>query len=111
MYHVLAEDEAGILNRIATMDADHQNNPAEILKFIAKFGEGYDFVIGHRVKVPFFRAVNSFVFNKIVSVLSGVKIHDINCGLKVFRREAIENMKFYGELQRFFPIFIFRFRS
>ena len=91
---------------LVTIDADHQDDPAEIPRFLEKLDEGYDFVIGHRVRVPLWRALGSRSFNIIVSVLSGIRIHDLNCGLKAFRRDSIANIKLYGELQRFFPIFV-----
>lgn len=89
---------------IVTLDGDLQDNPAEIEKFLAKIENGKDFVCGKRTKVPFPRKVFSRTFNIIVSIFSGVKLSDINCGFKVFKREVVEDITLYGELQRFLPV-------
>ncbi|MCJ7785589.1 MAG: glycosyltransferase, partial [Desulfobacterales bacterium] len=91
---------------VITMDADLQDRPEEIQKFIQKIDQEFDLIIGHRIKVPFFRSIFSKAFNKVVSLLSGVEINDINCGLKAFKRSAIKDLRLYGELQRLFPIFV-----
>ncbi|MGD9201028.1 MAG: glycosyltransferase family 2 protein [Chitinispirillia bacterium] len=90
---------------IITMDADLQDEPEEIPRFITKLEEGYDLVSGWKKnrKDPITKIISSRVFNSVVSLLSGVKIHDFNCGFKAYRREVVENLDVYGELHRFLP--------
>jgi len=91
---------------IITLDADLQNDPADIPILLAKLNEGYDIVSGWRVerKEPFFlRRLPSIVANWLISGVIGVKLHDYGCSLKVYRREVIENIHLYGELHRFIP--------
>jgi glycosyltransferase involved in cell wall biosynthesis len=91
---------------VFTMDADLQDDPAEIPQFLAKLDEGYDLVSGWKYPRhdPPTKTVPSFFFNRMVSVTTGVKLHDINCGFKAYRREVIEDVKLYGELHRFIPV-------
>jgi glycosyltransferase involved in cell wall biosynthesis len=102
--------QAGFLqargDTIVTIDADLQDDPAEIPMLLAKLDEGYDLVSGwkaHR-RDPFFRRLFSRVFNSFVALLSGVRLHDINCGLKAYRAEVVRGMRLYGELHRFIPV-------
>jgi glycosyltransferase involved in cell wall biosynthesis len=102
--------QAGFLqargDTIVTIDADLQDDPAEIPMLLAKLEEGYDLVSGwkaHR-RDPLFRRLFSRVFNSFVAVLSGVRLHDINCGLKAYRAEVVRGMRLYGELHRFIPV-------
>ncbi len=90
---------------IITMDADLQDDPKEIPKFIEKIKEGYDLVSGWKKerKDPITKKLPSKIFNKLASILTGVKIHDFNCGYKAYRREVIENLEIYGELYRYIP--------
>ncbi|MDD5439678.1 MAG: glycosyltransferase family 2 protein [Candidatus Omnitrophica bacterium] len=91
---------------IVTMDADLQNDPDDIPALIAKLGEGYDIVSGWRDKRkdPFFsRKLPSFCANKLISFLTGVKLHDYGCTLKAYRKDVIRNMRLYGEMHRFIP--------
>ena len=88
------------------MDGDFQDNPENILKMINKIDEGYDFVNGKRTKVPFPRNLTSKAFNGIVSILTGIHVPDINCGLKLFKAEVLREVRLYGELQRFMPMLI-----
>lgn len=91
---------------IITMDADLQDDPAEIPNLISKINEGYDLVSGwkfHR-NDPIGKTLPSKLFNKTVSLFSGIKIHDFNCGLKAYKKEALENIDVYGELHRFLPV-------
>jgi glycosyltransferase involved in cell wall biosynthesis len=90
---------------IITMDADLQDEPEEIPRFITRLEEGYDLVSGwkkHR-KDPITKIISSKIFNSVTSLLSGVKIHDFNCGFKAYKREVVENLDVYGELHRFLP--------
>ncbi len=91
---------------VFTMDADLQDDPAEIPLFLDKLAEGYDLVSGWKYPRhdPPTKTVPSFFFNRMVWMTTGVKLHDINCGFKAYRREIIEEVKLYGELHRFIPI-------
>ena len=91
---------------IVTMDADLQDDPAEIPNLLAKLHEGFDVVSGwKRVRHdPWHKVWPSRVFNFLVSRLTDVRLHDHNCGLKVFRREVIHEVRLYGELHRFVPV-------
>ncbi len=90
---------------IITMDADLQDDAREIPNFIQKLEEGYDLVSGWRSKRqdPFSKILPSRLFNYLTSTLTGVKIHDFNCGFKCYRKEVIEDLSLYGELHRYVP--------
>ena len=92
-------------NIIVTMDGDLQNSPKDIPKFINKIEEGYDFVSGWRVNRydPVLRKIPSYVLNKIICKITGVNLHDYNCGMNAVRKSIIENMDRYGEMRKFFP--------
>ena len=92
--------------RIVTMDGDLQDNPAEISKLLAKLDEGFDLVSGWKRERhdPWHKVFPSRVFNWLVSRLTGVYLHDHNCGLKAYRREVIHEIRLYGELHRFIPV-------
>jgi glycosyltransferase involved in cell wall biosynthesis len=92
--------------RIVTMDGDLQDNPAEIGKLLAKLDEGFDVVSGWKRTRhdPWHKVLASRVFNRLVSRLMGVHLHDHNCGLKAFRREVMHEIRLYGELHRFVPV-------
>lgn len=94
--------EGGI---IITMDADLQDDPAEIPRFLEALADGADLVSGwkQRRHDPFYRVGASRFFNWVVSVAAGLKLHDYNCGFKAYRREVVEEMHLYGELHRFIP--------
>lgn len=91
---------------VFTMDADLQDDPSEIPLFLDKLNEGYDLVSGWKYPRhdPPSKTIPSFFFNRMVWATTGVKLHDINCGFKAYRREIIEDVKLYGELHRFIPI-------
>ena len=94
---------------IFTLDADLQDNPAEIPYFLNKLNEGYDLVSGWKKvrKDPSFSKVfPSRIINFITRLLTGVNIHDTNCGFKVYKKEVVENLNLYGELYRFIPILL-----
>lgn len=97
-------------NIIITMDADIQDEPEEIPAFLKKINEGYDLVSGWKFnrQDPFSKRFPSKVFNKVISIVSGVNIHDFNCGFKIYRREVIEDIPLYGELHRYIPILAYR---
>lgn len=93
---------------IIPMDADLQNDPADIGKLLDKLDEGYDVVSGWRKERQdefITRLIPSWIANKIISVISGVKLHDYGCSLKVYRREVLQDVKLYGEMHRFVPIY------
>ena len=91
---------------VVTIDADLQDDPAEIPKLLAKLDEGFDLVSGWKTRRndPLLRRLFSKVFNSATGVVSGVKLHDVNCGLKAYRAEVLQGMRLYGELHRFIPI-------
>ncbi len=91
---------------VFTIDADLQDDPAEVPNFLAKLGEGFDVVSGWK-KIrhdPWHKVLPSRVFNAVVSRKTGVKLHDHNCGFKAFRREVLPHLKLYGERHRFVPV-------
>jgi glycosyltransferase involved in cell wall biosynthesis len=92
---------------IVTMDADLQDDPEEIPRLVAKLEEGYDLVSGWKKKRndPIGKTVPSKFFNWMVATATGLKLHDINCGLKVYRRAVTDHIKVYGQLHRFLPVF------
>ncbi len=91
---------------VITMDADLQNDPADIPLLLEKIEEGYDVVSGWRVhrQDPFLtRRVPSIIANWLISQVTGVHLHDYGCSLKAYRREVVKNVQLYGELHRFIP--------
>jgi dolichol-phosphate mannosyltransferase len=92
--------------RIVTLDGDLQDDPAEIRRLLAKLDEGFDVVSGWKRERhdPWHKVLPSRVFNWLVSHLTGVYLHDHNCGLKAFRREVMHEIRLYGELHRFVPV-------
>jgi len=91
---------------IVTIDADLQDSPAEIPKLLAKLDDGFDVVSGWKVERhdPWHKRWPSKAFNYLVGRLTGVRLHDHNCGLKCFRRDVIHEIRLYGELHRFVPV-------
>jgi dolichol-phosphate mannosyltransferase len=91
---------------LLTVDADLQDDPAEIPRFLAKLNEGYDVVSGWRQarRDPWHKTWPSWVFNRLVSWLTGVKLHDHNCGMKCYGAEVFREIRLYGELHRFIPV-------
>jgi glycosyltransferase involved in cell wall biosynthesis len=93
---------------IIPMDGDLQNDPEDILPLLQKIGEGYDVVSGWRKgrKDPFLtRRLPSMIANKIISWIGGVYLHDYGCTLKAYRRDILKNIRLYGEMHRFIPIY------
>jgi len=90
---------------IVTMDADLQDDPGEIPNFIQKLDEGYDLVSGWRStrQDSFFKIFFSRLFNYLTAILTGLRIHDFNCGFKSYRKEVIKDLSLYGELHRYVP--------
>lgn len=95
---------------IITMDADLQDDPNEIPNLLAKLDEGNDLVSGWKKKRhdPIGKTLPSKVFNRVTSMVAGIRLHDFNCGLKAYRREAAEDSLpyLYGELYRFLPAIV-----
>jgi glycosyltransferase involved in cell wall biosynthesis len=91
---------------IITMDADLQDDPREIPNLLKKLDEGFDLVSGWKKKRydPITKTIPSRIFNFVVSTLTGIKIHDFNCGLKAYRKEVTQDIKVYGELHRYLPV-------
>lgn len=91
---------------IVSMDGDLQNDPADIPLLVSKLEEGYDLVSGWRKmrKDPFLnRRLPSIIANRIISLLTGVRLHDYGCTLKAFKSEVAKSLKLYGEMHRFIP--------
>jgi len=91
---------------VVTIDADLQDDPGEIPKLLAKLEEGFDLVSGWKTRRndPFPRRLFSRIFNWVTGIISGVHLHDVNCGLKAYRAEVLKGMRIYGELHRFIPV-------
>lgn len=92
-------------NVVITMDADLQDDPEEIPELIGVLNTGYDLVSGWK-KIrydPFIKKHTSKLFNYFTSKLSGIKLHDFNCGLKAYKRDVVKSLKIYGEMHRYIP--------
>ncbi len=92
---------------VITMDADLQDDPTEIPKMLEQLDSGkYDVVSGWKYprKDPLEKRVFSFVFNRVTDMFTGVKLHDMNCGFKVYRSEVVKELHIYGDLHRYIPI-------
>jgi glycosyltransferase involved in cell wall biosynthesis len=90
------------------MDADMQNDPADIIRLLEKLDEGYDVVSGWRKDRQdklITRKIPSMLANRLISWIGGVPLHDYGCSLKAYRRESIEDVRLYGEMHRFIPIY------
>jgi len=90
---------------IVTLDGDLQNDPSDIPLLLKKIDEGFDIVSGWRKnrKDHFSRVIPSKIANAIISLTTGVRLHDYGCSLKAYRVECIRSLKAYGEMHRFFP--------
>jgi glycosyltransferase involved in cell wall biosynthesis len=91
---------------VLQMDADLQDDPAEIPAFLVKLDEGYDVINGWKERRldPWHKVYPSKVFNRMIGWLTGLKLHDHNCGLKMFRRAVADELSLYGEMHRFIPV-------
>jgi glycosyltransferase involved in cell wall biosynthesis len=91
---------------IITMDADLQDDPGEIPNLVNELKKGFDLVSGWKKKRhdPISKTIPSKFFNFVTSVMTGVKLHDMNCGLKAYRKEVVKGLKIYGELHRYIPV-------
>lgn len=90
---------------IVTMDADLQDDPSEIPKLIRKLDEGFDLISGwkRKRKDPFFKKISSRLYNFVAGLITGLRLHDMNCGLKIYRKPVIESIHIYGDLHRYIP--------
>jgi len=105
--------QAGIDNAkgelLVIMDADLQNDPADIPMLLAKVRQGYDAVSGWRKnrKDPLFsKKIPSYIANKLIGALFGIKIHDLGCGLKAYKKEVFRGLRLYGEMHRLLPVYL-----
>jgi glycosyltransferase involved in cell wall biosynthesis len=92
---------------IVPMDGDLQNDPKDIPRLLAKLDEGYDVVSGWRVhrRDPLRKRLPSVIANRFISWISGVHLHDYGCSLKAYRRTVLQDVRLYGEMHRFVPIY------
>ena len=91
---------------VITLDADLQDDPLEIRKLIEKIRDGWDLVSGWKKnrRDPFSKKIPSMIFNYITRLLTGVTIHDFNCGLKAYKRIVVETIDIYGGMHRYIPV-------
>ncbi|GAB4367930.1 MAG: glycosyltransferase family 2 protein [Calditrichia bacterium] len=91
---------------VVTLDADLQDDPTEIPNLIAKLEEGCDLVSGWKKnrKDPLSKTLPSRIYNFVTSRITGIRLHDFNCGLKAYRQEVVKDLRIYGELHRFLPV-------
>jgi glycosyltransferase involved in cell wall biosynthesis len=91
---------------IVTIDGDLQDDPREIPRLLAKLDEGFDLVSGWKTnrRDPLSRRVPSWIFNRVAGRMSGLRLHDMNCGLKAYRAEVAHELRLYGELHRYVPV-------
>ena len=91
---------------VVTIDADLQDDPAEIPRLLVKLDEGFDLVSGWKTRRrdPLRRRIPSRIFNWVTGRVSGLRLHDMNCGLKAYRADVVHGMRLYGELHRFIPV-------
>jgi glycosyltransferase involved in cell wall biosynthesis len=111
-YGQTAAMAAGIDNArgrvLIPMDADLQNDPADIVRLLEKLDQGYDVVSGwrkNRQDTLITRKIPSMIANRLISWIGGVPLHDYGCSLKAYRRESLEDVRLYGEMHRFIPIY------
>jgi glycosyltransferase involved in cell wall biosynthesis len=91
---------------VVTIDADLQNDPTDIPRLLDKIGEGYDVVSGWRARRQdafWNRRLPSIIANRLISLVTGLRLHDYGCSLKAYRREVVQDLQLYGELHRFIP--------
>ena len=98
--------EASSSDIVVTMDADLQDDPAELPRLIETMDAGYDLVSGWRERRndPLSKTWPSWLYNKVTGMLSGIQLHDFNCGYKAYRREVFDSVDLYGEMHRYVPV-------
>lgn len=91
---------------VVTLDADLQDNPGDVPRLLARLDEGYDLCVGWKKRRydPWHKVFPSRVFNWMIGAMSGVRLHDHNCGLKCYRAEVVREITLYGELHRFITL-------
>ncbi len=91
---------------LVTLDADLQDEPAEIPNLLAKLDEGYDIVSGwkHERQDPLTKRIPSWIANRVTSMTTGLRLHDMNSGLKAYRADCVKNIQLYGDLHRYIPV-------
>jgi glycosyltransferase involved in cell wall biosynthesis len=91
---------------VITMDADLQDDPAEIPALRRRILEGFDLISGWKKvrRDPLTKTIPSRFFNSVTRVMTGIPLHDFNCGLKAYRRDVIKTIRIYGELHRYIPV-------
>lgn len=91
---------------VITMDTDLQDDPAEIPLFVHKIDEGFDMVVGwkHEGKGGLSKSIPSRIFNKVVTRITGIGLHDFNCPFKAYRSRVLKEIHVYGELHRYIPV-------
>ncbi len=91
---------------VVTLDADLQDDPFAVKELVAKLQEGYDLVSGWKRERndPLSKTLPSRIFNTTTRVFTGIELHDINCGLKAYRREVVESLDLHGEMHRYIPV-------
>tara|TARA_B110000263_G_C15294928_1_gene505145 strand:- start:1046 stop:1978 length:933 start_codon:yes stop_codon:yes gene_type:complete len=94
---------------IVTLDGDLQDDPNEIIKLINTLDEGWDCVSGWKKnrKDPYSKTIPSLFFNTFINFFSDLKLHDLNCGIKAYRKDAIQSLNIYGGLHRYIPLLLF----
>jgi glycosyltransferase involved in cell wall biosynthesis len=95
---------------VVTLDADLQDDPEEIPAMLAMLEEGYDLISGwkrHR-KDPWTKRLPSRIFNVVTALVTGIRLHDFNCGFKAYRRDVIKGLELHGELHRYIPVLVGR---
>jgi len=94
---------------IIPMDGDRQNDPADIPQFLSKISEGFDVVSGwrkNRKDKLLTRKIPSWLANRLISLITGVKLRDYGCTMKAYRRETVQDIHFYGEMHRLMPAYV-----
>lgn len=93
-------------SRVVTLDGDLQDDPTEIPRLLAKLDEGFDVVSGWKQnrQDPLGKTLPSRFFNRVTGLLSGLPLHDFNCGFKAYRAEVVKSLTLYGELHRYIPV-------
>ncbi|MDD5747107.1 MAG: glycosyltransferase family 2 protein [Candidatus Omnitrophica bacterium] len=93
---------------IVTIDADGQNDPVDIPKLLHKLAEGYDVVSGWRVNRQdnlFWKKIPSYAANRLSRLLTGVRVHDLGCTLKAYKKDVLKAIEFHGEIHRLLPVY------
>jgi glycosyltransferase involved in cell wall biosynthesis len=91
---------------VVTMDGDLQDNPFEVPRMVERLKSGYDLVSGWKTRRldPWHKTWPSKLFNLVVSIVAGLRLHDFNCGLKAYRRVVVSHISLYGDFHRFIPV-------